>query len=156
MPYPPPESVSREEFKKILAQLRLLLMNLPSQLPRRDGFNSAYSTFLNFGLDPDILEKTGDEVATLDEQLEHVFGWKARTTGDSIISIVERGYAICALVPIFEKYFEKYPNNNVLKKWVIDIASELRRLSSYIRFRYALQLFYLLYTLMSYHVDSHN
>ena len=137
MPYPAPESVSQDEFIKVLAHLRLLLGNLPSQLPHRDGVNSVYSTFINFSLDPEILEKTGDEVATLGEQLEHVFGWKARTTGDGIIPIVERGSAICALVPIFEKYAEKYPCNNVLKKWVIDVAVGPRRFSKYTRFRYA-------------------
>jgi hypothetical protein len=73
-------------------------------------------------LDQDILEKTGDEVATLGEQLEHIFGWKTRTTGDGVIPILERGKAICALHPILKQYFEKYPDNNVLKKWIIDIA----------------------------------
>jgi hypothetical protein len=77
---------------------------------------------LNFSLDKDILEKTGDEVATLGEQLEHVFGWQLRTTGDGVIPIVEHGPAICALHPILEEYSAKYPNNNVLKKWIVDIA----------------------------------
>jgi hypothetical protein len=122
MPYPPPETVSSGEFIRILGQLRQLLGNLPAQLPRRDGIDSIYSTFLNFSLDEDILDKTGDEVATLGEQLEHIFGWQARTTGDGIIPIVERRQAICALLPIFEQYRKKYPNNNVLKKWVIDVA----------------------------------
>ena len=54
-------------------------MNLPSELPLRDAFNSKYSTFLNFNLDPEILDKTRDEVATLGEQLEHIFGWQTRT-----------------------------------------------------------------------------
>ena len=45
---------------------------------------------LAFELDPDIMEKTGDEVATLGEQLESVFGWKTRTSDDGVIPIVER------------------------------------------------------------------
>jgi hypothetical protein len=122
MPYPSPETVSQEEFIGILARLRLLLRNLPSQLPRQDGFNSKYGSFLNFGLDQEILEKTGDEIATLGEQLERIFGWQAHTMGDGIIPIIERGNAICALVPILDKYSKKYPDNNVLKKWGIDIA----------------------------------
>lgn len=122
MSFPPPESLSHDDFIKILARLRFLLRNLPAQLPCRDGFDSVYSTFLAFSLDEDILEKTGDEVATLGEQLEHVFGWRARTTGDGIIPIVERGHALCALLPIFETFVERYPNNNVLKKWVIDVT----------------------------------
>jgi hypothetical protein len=122
MPYPSPETVSRDGIVKILDQSKILLNNLPLQLPRRDGSNSQYHAFLNFSLDQDILEKTGDEVATLGEQLEHVFGWKARTTGDGTIPIRERGKAICALHPILKQYTEKYPDNNVLKKWIIDIA----------------------------------
>ena len=98
MPYPPPETVSRGEFIKVLAHLGHLLGNLPSQLPHRDGFDSVYSGFLNFSLDEDILEKTGDEVATLGEQLERVFGWQTRTTGDGVIPITERRRAICALL----------------------------------------------------------
>ena len=122
MPYPSPETVSPDKLVEILAQLKRLLMNLPSELPLRDAFNSKYSTFLNFNLDPEILDKTGDEVATLGEQLEHIFGWQTRTTGDGIIPIVERGPAICALHHILKAYSEKYLENNVLKKWVIDVA----------------------------------
>ena len=64
--------VSPDELVEILAQLKRLLTNLPSELPLRDAFNSEskYSTFFNFDLDPEILDKTGDEVATLGEQLE--------------------------------------------------------------------------------------
>jgi ribonuclease D len=33
MPYPPPETASRDEIVKILDQLKLLLMGLPLELP---------------------------------------------------------------------------------------------------------------------------
>jgi hypothetical protein len=122
MLYPSPEKASREEVIKILMHLKCLLRNLPLQLPCQDSFNSKYRDFLDFSLDEEILEKTGDEVATLGEQLEHVFGWQARSTGDGIIPITERGHAICALHLILEKYSTKHPDNSVLKKWVIDIA----------------------------------
>ena len=125
MPYPSPETVSPKELVEILAQLKLLLTNLPSELPLRDPSDSKYRTFLYFKLDPEILDKTEDEVATLSEQLEHTFSWQAArttTTGDGIIPIVERGDAICALHPILKTYSEKYPENNVLKKWIIDVA----------------------------------
>ena len=79
--------------------------------------------FLSFALDPEILEKTGDEVATLGEQLESIFGWKAHTSGDGIIPILEWGKVICALQCLLKKYHEKYPESNVLKKWVIDITT---------------------------------
>ena len=92
-------------------------------LPTADGPDSRYGAFLSFALDPEILEKTGDEVATLGEQLESIFGWKVRTSGDGIIPILEWGKAICALQHLLKKYHEKYPENNVLKKWVIDITA---------------------------------
>ena len=126
MLFPPAEKVSESEFANILSRLEFLFGNLPTQLPTGDGPNSHYGNFLSFGLvrlDSDILEKTGDEVATLGEQLEYIFGWKARTSGDCVIPILERGKAICALHPILKHYHEKYPQNNVLKKWVIDIAT---------------------------------
>jgi hypothetical protein len=97
MPYPPPENASPNEIGEILPKLKILLTGLPSQLPCGDDYDSKYSAFFSFSLDEDILEKTGDEVATLGEQLERTFGWRSRTTGDKIVPIVERGKAICAL-----------------------------------------------------------
>jgi hypothetical protein len=122
MPYPPPEKASPDEIGNILGKLEVLLTDLPSQLPRGDDFDSKYGAFLAFALDEDILEKTGDEVATLGEQLEHAFGWRSRTTGDNIIPIVERGEAICALHSILVDFYARFPDNNVLKKWIIDVT----------------------------------
>jgi hypothetical protein len=123
MVLPAAERTSPEEFKPVLARLEYLLANLPEQLPASDSFFSRYGAFLSFALDPDILEKTGDEIATLSEQLEGIFGWDARTSGDGIIPIVERGKAICALHHILKEYHEKFPDNNVLKKWVLDVIA---------------------------------
>ena len=33
------------------------------------------------------------------------------------------GKAICALHPLLKGYHEKYPDNNVLKKWAIDVTA---------------------------------
>ncbi|KAG0698210.1 hypothetical protein DFH29DRAFT_1019310 [Suillus ampliporus] len=123
LPHPPVESLSPEEFSALLDRLKHLLANLPSQMPLENGSDSLYGSFLSFNLDPDILDKTGDEVATLGEQLEHIFGWRTRTSGDGILQIRERGKAIRALHPILKEYYEKYPSNNVLKKWVIDVIA---------------------------------
>lgn len=70
MPFPPAEKVSSEEFDEILSRLDFLLTNLPEQLPSVDRKTSQYKEFLSFSLDPDILDKTRCEVATLGEQLE--------------------------------------------------------------------------------------
>ncbi|RDB28214.1 hypothetical protein Hypma_001371 [Hypsizygus marmoreus] len=121
--YTPAESISQEEFVQVLTRLDHLLNHLPSQLPTpKSPVESRYGIFLCFELDSEILEKTGDEVATLGEQLECIFGWNARTTGDGILPILERGPSICAAHPLLEGFYKKYPKNNVLKKWVIDLA----------------------------------
>ena len=103
----PADNISHKHVVAVLAHLNFLLANLPKQLPTVDGLDSQYGTFLSFALDPEILEKTGDEVATLGEQLESIFGWKARTPRDGIIPILARGKAICALQCLLKKYHEK-------------------------------------------------
>jgi len=76
MAFPPAENISHEDFVTALAQLNILLSNLPEQLPSADGPSSRYGAFLSFGLDADILDRTGDKVATLGEQLEHILAGK--------------------------------------------------------------------------------
>jgi hypothetical protein len=92
---------SQNGFASVLTRLDWLLANLPTQLPQNDGAESRYQVFLSFGLDPDILEKNGYEVAMLGEQLKGFFGWKTCTSGDGVIPILERGNAIRKLHPIF-------------------------------------------------------
>ena len=47
------ESMTIGEFQPILTKLRLLLDNLPTQLPSRSGAESIYyAIFFNSGLDP--------------------------------------------------------------------------------------------------------
>lgn len=88
MPYPAPELISPQELDQVLKRLQHFLKHLPSQLPLPNSpTDSRYSLFLNFALDPNLLEKTGDEICTLGEQLEHVFGWQSQTTGDGILPI---------------------------------------------------------------------
>jgi hypothetical protein len=128
MPYSSPKTLSHKEFSVILAKLKVLLDNLPVQLPLKNPAESQYASLISFVLDPDILEKTGDEIATLGEQLEQVFGWRSRTTVDGIIPIIERGDALCALHPLLETFYIKYPGNNVLKKWVIDVVTRAEKI----------------------------
>jgi hypothetical protein len=59
--------------------------------------------------------------------LRGVFGWNAQTSGDGIIPILERGKAICALHPILKEYHERFPDNNVLKKWVLDVIASAEK-----------------------------
>ena len=96
MGLPSADNILHEQVVAVLAHVNFLLANLPKQLPTEDGPDSWYGTFLSFALDPEILEKTGDEVATLGEQLKSIFGWKAHMSGDGIIPILEQGKAICA------------------------------------------------------------
>src|ERR1700691_4517566 len=93
-------SLSHDDFRcQVFDRLKLLLDHLPRQLPIRTAKDSAFSLFLFYTIDPDLLEKTGCEVSALGEQLKGVFGWKARTTGDGVVAIEECqcGEAICAM-----------------------------------------------------------
>ena len=118
------EFLSHDDFRsQILDRLKLLLDNLPRQLPLRTGpdwADSKFSQFLFFRIDPDLLEKTGCEVSALSEQLKGIFGWKTRTTGDGIVPIEERGEAVCAMHMVFAEFWERHPENNVLRKWIFD------------------------------------
>ena len=61
------------------------------------------------------------------EQLEQIFGWKTYTSGDGIIPILEWGKDICTVHPLLKKHHKKYAENNVLKKWVIDITAGVEK-----------------------------
>ena len=51
----------------------------------------------DFVLDPDWMEKTECEVATLSEMLKKVFGWSARmATGDGIGEFIIYGVRTCS------------------------------------------------------------
>jgi hypothetical protein len=116
------ERLSHEDFRShFLDRLKLLIENLPRQLPVKTAAESAFATFLDFRIDPDLLERTGCEVSALSEQLKRVFGWNARTTGDGIVSITERGNAIRAMHKVLSDFWERYPENSVLRKWISDV-----------------------------------
>ena len=94
-------------FAAYLAHLRLLLDpgNLPVSLPLHNkALGSIYGTFLHFTIDPDILEKTGDEVGAFSEQFKAIFRWKTRSMGDGIIPIKERGRALSAAVDVLSQF----------------------------------------------------
>ena len=79
--YPAPETLSHDSFVPILTRLKLLLDNLPDALPSHGNTSEKFAIFLtqpdDFVLDPDWMEKTECEVATLSEMLKKVFGWSA-------------------------------------------------------------------------------
>jgi hypothetical protein len=115
-------SLSHDDFCVFLDWLKPLLDNLPWQLPIKSAADSAFTSFLDFQIDPELLERTGCEVSALSEQLKRVFGWQARTTGDGIITIDERGPAVCALHKVLGNFWEHYSENGVLQKWIFDIV----------------------------------
>ncbi len=127
MGYPEPTTITNDEFWSILDKLGLLLRDIPKELPDGGTTSTHYGTFINFHLDEELLDKTGDEVSTLGEQLECIFGWKARTSGDGTLPILEHGKSIQALHSIFSTFYQKFPENNVLKKWVIDVCIGLEK-----------------------------
>ncbi|KAJ7145740.1 hypothetical protein C8R44DRAFT_723653 [Mycena epipterygia] len=117
MPYPASEIISDEEFDDdgtITVQF----------MPQKDGQESAFVEFLPpFSLDEKYFELTECEVSTVSEMLKRASGWKARTTGDGILTIAESGPGICAVYTVLRDFVGKYPGDNVLRKWALDIIA---------------------------------
>ena len=102
--------------------------NLPVSLPLCDkAMDSIYGTFLHFTIDPDILEKTGNNVGAFSEQLKAIFGWETHSTGNGIIPIKERGRALSAVVDVLSQFHEEHPNNAVIQKWGFDIGKGVEK-----------------------------
>jgi len=124
MPLPPPEKIPDHEFVGILDTLAFLILHLPTKLPHKTESDTIFKEFLPpFELDPDYFDKTEDEIATIGEQLERVFGFKARSSGDGVLDIRERGPGLSAVHGVLDEYYHKYPNNMVHKKWIVDITN---------------------------------
>ena len=117
-------------FATYLARLHFLLDpgNLPDNLPLHDkAAESIYGAFLHFTIDPNILEKTGNEVGAFSEQFKAIFGWKTRSTGDGIIPIKERGRPLSAAVDVLSRFHKKHPNDAVIQKWGFDIGKGVEK-----------------------------
>jgi hypothetical protein len=59
------ETMPIDQFRPILTKLALLLENLPAELPLHSGSESRYAIFMQFSLDPALLEKTDCECSAL-------------------------------------------------------------------------------------------
>jgi hypothetical protein len=77
--------------------------------------------FSSFIPDPESIELFGNEVGVINQMFEVTFGYQAQSDGDGIITLVERGKGICAVVGLLEKYSETYPRDAILYKWVDDL-----------------------------------
>ncbi|KAF7761741.1 hypothetical protein Agabi119p4_9733 [Agaricus bisporus var. burnettii] len=128
MPFPPPEKVPDQDFSRVLDTLASLISQLPSEVPLTSEADTCFKEFLPpFRLDPDYFAKTEDEIATLGEQLERVFGFNTRSSGDGVLTIEERGPGLSAMHDVLVEYYHKYPSNMVHKKWIIDIANAVEQ-----------------------------
>ena len=138
------EHLSHEDFRcHFLDRLKLLIENLPWQLPVKSAEESAFASFLDFRIDPDLLELTGCEVSALSEQLKRVFGWNARTTGDGIVSFTECGDAVHAMHKVLVDVWEHHPENNVLLKWISDVLKGAEKSYKVYNMAVCLSYFYL-------------
>ena len=123
--YPAPETLSHKDLGPILDKLRLLLENLPNQLPSKSVSGpdpSRYASLVGFQPDDEHLEMTESRAGALNMHLEHLFGHAARSTGEGVIPILERSPAVCAIYDLLKEYCAEFPNDKKLKKWVIDVA----------------------------------
>ncbi len=117
--------MSDSDLGPILDKLQLLLENLPNQLPLKPITGpdaSQYTSLIGFKPDDELVDLTGSKAGALNVHLERVFGYAARSTGDGILPILERGPGICAMHDILSDYCNEFQDDNVLKKWAVDIA----------------------------------
>ncbi|KAF9499949.1 hypothetical protein BDN71DRAFT_1440963 [Pleurotus eryngii] len=54
--------------------------------------------------------------------MKDIFGWQSRSTNNGVVPILERGSMVLAMVPAFRNFLAQHPNDNVVKKWIIDVA----------------------------------
>lgn len=108
------ESLTPNGFMCLLQHLREIIHDLPRELPLGNPETSTYSCFLSSQLDGDLLKQIGSEVGALNEQFKQVFGWKARTTGDQILSIEEQGEPILAAVDVLEEFHIGFPEDDII------------------------------------------
>ena len=126
-----PAESNDASFSVVLAELQYLLLSLPpeSKLPLIErSQDSLYAAFLNFSLNPELMEKIEDEVGVFSEQFKIVFGWQTRSSGEGIILIMEHGPAICAIVNVLREYHNRYPSDEVIMKWGRDLLRGVRNI----------------------------
>jgi hypothetical protein len=126
VPFNMSHRVLSSDVQNKLSELKLLLAHLPAELPSPPAQATKYP-FLDFQLDPVFLERTESEVGAINESFKAIFGWDARTTGDGIISILERGNNICAVADVLTKYLTLHPRDGILEKWLIDIIAGVKK-----------------------------
>ena len=128
--HPDPLSAEKAEIIALLTYITEALPKLPATLPVLDSTSSTFTQFAApFTLDAVLFDRTECEVSMLSEQLKRVFGWQARSTGDGIVRFGERGDFVCALGPVLlvSEFFHRHPTNNVLRKWIVDVARGLQQ-----------------------------
>lgn len=106
-----------------LDELQFILENLPHTLPCPQ-FSHTYP-FDGFQLNDEDVEDYGP-CGSINRALELTFGFEARTTGDGILPITERGPGVCALVDVLRLYqaHSGAPDSDgILLKWIRDICN---------------------------------
>ena len=96
-------------FIMVLMELQHLLLSLSpeSNLPWvNKGKHSYYAIFLDFALDPKLMEKIKDEVRVFSEQFKLVFGWQTHSQDKGLIPIKECGPIICAIIDVLWEFYE--------------------------------------------------
>ncbi|KAG1724896.1 uncharacterized protein EDB91DRAFT_1062575 [Suillus paluster] len=108
-----------QHLKDQLAELRLCLVALPTDIPIRK--ESKYK-FSDFSPDAEWIAEIG-EAAAINRELEVRLG--SRVNG---LKLVERGLEMEAIVHVFETWTKKYPGDIILEKWVNDTLEAARGL----------------------------
>lgn len=120
-----PSSTGSSALTK-LTELRQLLRDLPASLPIPAQMSYP---FVNYSPPDDLVELYGDIPSAINNTLETTFGFKARSEGDGILTITERGPGICAVVDVLELYQRsvRNPEDAILTKWIDDLRAGVEK-----------------------------
>ena len=129
MPFPPPEQLSDEEFAKIPPTLAFWVSSLPPELPSKKE-DSIFSDFLARPFDKspaykEWVDKADCKIGALNRMLKKIFGWDARSIGDGRVDITERGPGITAMSEVLMSFYEKHPQDNIVRKLFVEIANDV-------------------------------
>ncbi|KAJ2994662.1 hypothetical protein NUW54_g7512 [Trametes sanguinea] len=112
-----------------LSQLEYALQNLPESLPAPE-YSDRFHFGPNYRPDEDDINLIGTVPGAINRALEVAFGFGARTEGDGILPITERGAGICGLVDALRLYRDTCPapeRDTILAKWIDDIWSGAKK-----------------------------
>ena len=112
----PVRTLDATQLDQQLILLRSLLLGLPPSIPEGTQFYN----FKYFSVIPDEVDFYG-EAGAVNHSLELIFCPGKRVTEP--IQFHERGSGLVAVTETLRAYTAKFPEDNVLQKWILDLIT---------------------------------